>query len=118
MPEHQTTPQEWYDRLVNFIKTENQIPMFWRWSEAFDWMFSNGLIEESIEELKKFRDSVELKMFAEKGAYRKAQLQDVNDNIMREIIKNKIDADYTKEAIDSQARKEFVIKKLSHLCEK
>lgn len=56
--EHKTTPKEWYDSLVSFVKKNKELPFGFRWEAVYDYMEAEGMVKETDEELKKFREEV------------------------------------------------------------
>ena len=55
LPEHKSTPKDFYDRLISFIKDKKILPSYWNWPAVYDHMEATGLVTETDEELKNFK---------------------------------------------------------------
>lgn len=97
-PKQKATPEQAYKFIVNYVKENNQVPITADWSAAFDWMWSQKMLD--IEQLKEF-------MNAEKPKY-EASCKMKLATATTTAEKHKIELEMTESAISYHLRKKYL----------
>lgn len=94
--------KECYDFLIDFIKRNNQLPVAYDWNKAFEFMWNTGIVDESQEWMRDFRQKIENKMKSER-------LSEIIESGKLAFASKEI----TLESLRLRCRKEYLIYKLS-----
>lgn len=105
LPAHESTNEDYYNRLVEYIKTNNTIPFTWNYSAVYEYMRESGMITESKEWRHEFKKGIEEKMKAKLTAD-KLKSKDAIERIRLEDAFNETN-------IKSACQREYVIYKLT-----
>jgi hypothetical protein len=111
----EVTPKSTYETLVKFIERENRLPDAWNFSKAFDWMWTNDMITESIEELKAIHERAKKKFDDQIDAQLLKYTYDIKDSEARIIQRDIIERQRNEENYRYNTRKFIVCEKLKHL---
>ena len=109
------TPESTYNALVDFVKRENRIPDAWNFSKAFDWMWSNNMITETIEELKDIHEREKQKFDDQIDAQLLKYTYDIKDAEARIIQRDIIEKQRNEDNYRYNTRKFIVSEKLKYL---
>lgn len=109
------TPKSTYETLVKFIEKENRLPDAWNFSKAFDWMWTNDMITETIEELKAIHEREKKKFDDQIDAQLLKYTYDIKDSEARIIQRDIIERQRNEENYRYNTRKFIVCEKLKHL---
>lgn len=111
----EVTPKSTYETLVKFIEKENRMPDAWNFSKAFDYMWTNGMIMESIEELKVIHENEKKKFDDQIDAQLLKYTYDIKDSEARIIQRDIIERQRNEENYRYNTRKFIVCEKLKYL---
>ena len=116
------TPQEHYQKIVEFIEINGTMPFAWKDPDVFDYLWSTRsspgtLVTETMEDMIKFKELIKIKNDAEVAKDVQEALVGVSDKSARQVIRDRIEVRLEDKFVDHRARKEFVTNKLKHLCQ-
>lgn len=89
-----------YEFLISFVKKNGELPRVYNWDKAFNYVWSSGLYDATINENGKFKDRILAKMKSE----RLSEIANGFSGTSRKIGMNELNA---------RCRKEYLILKLS-----
>lgn len=107
LPKHESTDEDYYNRLLKVSKEKKEVPNYWNWTKVYEYMNSAGIVDESIEWKTRLKNRVIEQMRLDN------EMQKLNEPDA--LGRARIDASFTPATVKANCHREYVRFKIHKL---
>lgn len=85
LPSPESTPEQMYISLTQYIHHNKKIPLIWAWDTVFDYMETAGILKDTLDEKKLFAQSIMITVKNEADQAKQKRGKHISEILLKEL---------------------------------